>query len=186
MNASIAERLGFTVDFKTVDRQAERMEEDGTTIVDTVPIRRTAYLLPKKIRNILNGDGDLAAYARARKKTFGGDASAPMIFDLYQGAWKKYGYIISIKLVYRDETVYAFTRGMDWKSRWLGVSSKNPAETGEFVDTIEKYDSLKDAANSRYYIGLKVSEQLLGAIYFGTVKPEDVNLDELTDSRSVL
>ena len=180
MNASIAERLGFTVDFKTVDRQAEHLEEDGTVEVDTVPVRRTAYLLPKKVRNVLNGDGDLLANARARAKTFGGDNDHPMIFDVSQSAWKKYGYIISIKLVYRDETVYAFARGMDWKSRWLGVSLKDPGPTGEFVETLEKYNSLQDAVNSRHYIGLKVAEQLLGAIYFGTVKPEDVMLDELT------
>ena len=48
LNASIAEHLGFTIDSKTVNRQAERIEEDGTVIVDTVPIRRTAYYFPKK------------------------------------------------------------------------------------------------------------------------------------------
>ena len=82
-------------------------------------------------------------------------------------------------MVYSDETVYAFARGMDWKSHWLGVSKDNPAPTGEFVETTEKYDKLRDAENSKYYLGLKVAEQLLGAIYFGTVKPEDVQLDDL-------
>ncbi len=86
---------------------------------------------------------------------------------------------MSIKMVYSNETVYAFARGMDWKSRWLGVSKDNPAPTGEFVETTERYDSLKDAENSKYYLGLKVAEQLLGAIYFRKVKPEDVQLDEL-------
>ena len=179
LNASIAEHLGFTIDSKTVDRQAERIEEDGTVVVETVPVRRTAYFLPKKIRNILNGDSDLLAYARARKKTLAGEEEKPNVVDVFQGAWKKYGFIMSIKMVYSNETVYAFARGMDWKSRWLGVSKGNPAPTGEFVETTEKYDSLKDAENSKYYLGLKVAEQLLGAIYFGTVKPEDVQLDEL-------
>ena len=179
LNASIAEHLGFTIDSKTVDRQAERIEEDGTVVVETVPVRRTAYYLPNKIRNILNGDNDLLAYARARKKTLVGEEKKPNIIDVFQGAWKKYGFIMSIKMVYSNETVYAFARGMDWKSRWLGVSRDNPAPTGEFVETTEKYESLKDAENSKYYLGLKVAEQLLGAIYFGTVKPEDVQLDEL-------
>lgn len=179
LNASIAEHLGFTIDSKTVDRQAERIEEDGTVVVETVPVRRTAYYLPKKIRNILNGDSDLLAYARARKKTLVGEEEKPSVVDVFQGAWKKYGFIMSIKMVYSNETVYAFARGMDWKSRWLGVSKENPAPTGEFVETTEKYESLKDAENSKYYLGLKVAEQLLGAIYFRTVKPEDVQLDEL-------
>ena len=68
---------------------------------------------------------------------------------------------------------------MDWKSRWLGVSKDNPAPTGEFVDTLEKYDKLKEAENSKYYLGLRVAEELLGAIFFGTVKPEDIHLNDL-------
>ena len=179
LNASIAEHLGFSIDSKTVNRQAERLEEDGSLVVETVPIRKTAYYLPKRIRNILNGDNDLLAYARARKKTLLGEEDTPSFVDIFQGAWKKYGYIISIKLVYSNEIVYTFARGMDWKSRWLGVSKENPAPTGEFVDTIEKYSSLKEAENSKYYLGLKVAEQLLGAVFFGTVKPEDVQLDDL-------
>ena len=179
LNASIAEHLGFTIDSNTVNRQAERIEEDGTVMVDTVPVRRTAYYLPKKIRNILNGDTDLLAYARARKKTLVGEVEKPTVVDIFQGAWKKYGFIMSLKMVYSNETIYAFARGMDWKSRWLGISKDNPALTGEFVETIEKYESLKDAENSKYYLGLKVAEQLLGAVYFGTVKPEDVQLGEL-------
>ena len=179
MNASIAEKLGFTIDPQTVNRQAERVEEDGTVVVETVPVRRTAYYLPKKIRNIVDADRDLVAYARARKKMILGDEEAPEIHDIYQGAWKKYGYIMAIKMVFSDETVYAFARGMEWDSRWLGVSKANPAKTGEFVETFEKYNSLKEAENSKYYIGLKVAEQLLGAIYFGTVNPEDVNLQDL-------
>ena len=179
MNASIAEHLGFTIDPKTVDRHAERVSDDGETVVETVPVRRTAYYLPKKIRNILNGDGDILAYSRAREKTLGGAAEKPAAFDIYDGAWKKYGFIMAVKLVYSNETVFAFARGMTWKERWLGVSRENPAPTGKFVDTIERYDNLKDAENSRYYVGLKVAEQLLGAVFFETVRPEDVQLDDL-------
>ena len=47
------------------------------------------------------------------------------------------------------------------------------------VETFEKYNRLEDALNSRYYNGLKVAEELLGAVFFGTVKPEDVHLDAL-------
>ncbi len=179
MNASIAERLGFTIDAKTEDRQAERVTEDGTLVVETVPVRRTAYCLPKKIRSILNEDSELLAYARARERVLTGDTEKPKVIDVFQSAWKKYGFIISIKLVYRDGTAYAFARGMDWKSRWLGVSRDNPAPNGDMVETMEKYQSLQEAEQSRYYTGLKAAEQLLGAIYFGTVRPEDVHLEEL-------
>ena len=179
LNASIAEHLGFTIDSKTVNRQAERIEEDGTVITETVPVRRTAYFLPKRIRNILNGDRETLAYARARKKTFGGMEEKPNVLDIYQSAWKKNGFVMSIKMVYSNETVYAFARGMDWKSHWLGVSRDNPGPNGEFVETMEKYDRLEDAENSKYYLGMKVAEQLLGAIYFKTVKPEDIQFDAL-------
>ena len=179
LNASIAEHLGFTIDSTTVDRQAERVEEDGSVVVETVPVRRTAYYLPKKIRDILKGDGEILAFARARKKTLGGESENPEIVDIYQGAWKKYGFVFSIKMVFSDETVYTFARGMDWESRWLGVSYENPALSGEYVETIEKFDSLEAAEESKYYTGLKVAEQLLGAMYFGTIRPEDVQLDDL-------
>ena len=176
MNASIAERLGFTIDMKTADRQAERLEEDGTVVVETVPVRRTAYFLPKTIKNLLKDDKDALSQARARKKAFGGEEDHPKITDVFQGAWKEYGFIISIKVSFPDEIVYAYARGMDWESRWFGVSRDNPAPTGEFVDNLEKYDVLKDAEDSKYYAWLKMAEQFLGAIFFGTVKPEDVHL----------
>lgn len=185
LNASIAERLGFAIDPQTENRQVERLEEDGTTVLETVPVRRTAYYLPKKVRNILNGDHDLLAYARARKKALGGDISAPVITDIFQSAWKKQGFIISIQLKYSDGTVYAFARGMDWKSRWLGVSKENPSPNGDFVETLEKYDRLQDAENSNYYLELRVAEQLLGATFFGTVKPNEVSLDDLTFARII-
>ena len=179
LNASIAEHLGFTIDAKTVNRQLSHIEEDGSVTVETKPVRRTAYYLPKKVQSVINYDDDLLAYARARKKTVLGDIDKPIVFDIYNGAWKEYGFIMSIKLEYSDETVYAFARGKEWETRWLGVSRDNPSTTGAFVETIEKYDSLKDAVNSKYYIGLKVAEQLLGATYFGTVKPEDIQLNDL-------
>ncbi len=179
MNASIAEHLGFTVDTKTVERQAERIAEDGTIFIDTIPVRRIAYFFPEKIRDLLKEDDQILSHARAREKVLDGDIKKPSVYTISQGAWKDYGYIIAIKIVCRDETVYAFARGKDWKSRWLGVSKENPAPTGKLVDTIERYDYLKDAENSKYYLGLKVAEQLLGSIYFGTVKPEDVKLDDL-------
>lgn len=73
MNASIAEHLGFTIDTKTVEREAERLDEDGTVVIETVPVRRIAYYLPKGIRSILNNDSDLLAYARAREETLYAD-----------------------------------------------------------------------------------------------------------------
>ena len=103
----------------------------------------------------------------------------PKVVDIYQGAWKKYGFIMSIKMDYKSETVYTFARGKTWSTRWLGVSKANPAPDGEEVETIEKYSSLKDAETSKYYLGLRVAEQLLGAIFFGTVNPEDVQMDLL-------
>ena len=179
LNASIAEHLGFMIDEKTVERQAQRVEEDGSVVTEMVPIRRNAYLLPKQIRYLLKRDGDLTSRGRAREKTLGNEADKPKTIDVYNGAWKKFGFIVSIKMVYSDGTVFAFARGMDWEHRFLGVSKENPALTGNFVETLEKYDRLEDAVDSRYYNGLSVAEKLLGALYFGTVRPEDVHFDAL-------
>lgn len=179
LNASIAEHLGFMIDEKTVERQTQRVEEDGSFVTETVPIRRNAYLLPKQIRYLLKHDGDLTSRGRARAKTLGNEEEKPKTIDVYDGAWKKYGFIMAIKMVYSDGTVFAFARGMDWEHRFLGISKENPAPTGKFVETTEKYDRLEDAVESRYYKGLKVAEELLGAVFFNTVNPEDVHLDDL-------
>lgn len=56
----------------------------------------------------------------------------------------------------------------DWKLAYLNE------DTNEYELT-----HLEDAEKSKYYFGLKVAEQLLGAVFFGTVKPEDVELDIL-------
>ena len=61
----------------------------------------------------------------------------------------------------------------------MGVSRENPAPTGAFVETMEKYDRLSDAEGSKYYPALKVAEQMLGAGYFGTVDAGDIQLDAL-------
>lgn len=179
MNASIAEKLGFTVDSKSVNRQAERIDEDGATILETIPVRRVAYYLPKKLHNMIAGDGDILAVARARRKVLEDKEDIPEIVDVYQGAWKEFGFIISIKFNSSAGTVYTFARGMDWNSRWLGVSRENPAVTGAFVETTERYDRLKDAEGSDFYLGLRVAERLLGSVFFGTVRPEDVHMEEL-------
>ena len=179
MNASIAEHVGFTIDSVTADRLAERVEEDGSVVTETVPVRRIAYYLPKRIRTILNSDDDMTVHARARIKMLGGDREKPHFLDIFNSAWKQKGFFVSIKIDYSDETVFAFARGFSWENHWLGVSKDNPTPDGVDVDTLERYDRLVDAEKSKYYFGLKVAEQLLGAGYFGTVKPEEVELDLL-------
>ena len=71
------------------------------------------------------------------------------------------------------ELVGSFTRGFKWEDRWFGVSYKNPSRTGEDVSTIERYNTLDEAIDSKYYEGLKQAERLYGAIFFNTVAPED-------------
>ncbi len=181
LNASIAERLGFTIDSATTRCHVKNLQEDGSVNTDMASVRRSAFFFPKKIRNIVNGEEQILTLARAIGRMVCTPEEKPAYIDVYQSAWKKLGFVISIQLDYEDETVYAFARGMDWKSRWLGVSKDNPGPEGEFVETIEKYDRLIDAIGSKYYVGLMVAEQLLGATYFGTVAPENVQLDMLRD-----
>ena len=120
----------------------------------------------------MNGDGDLVEHARASAKMMGGLDDKPQINDIFQSAWKQKGFFMSIKMDFPDETVFAFARGYTWDSRWLGVSKDNPAPEGIDVETIERYDRLEDAEDSKYYFGVKVAEERLGAIFFGTINPE--------------
>ena len=180
LNASIAERMGFTIDSMTVERLAERIQDNGSVVIETIPVQRTAYYLPKEIRDLIKDDRDMARSGRALKMAVGDNDNKPTFIDIYQSAWKKFGFIMTIEMVYEDEKVYVFTRGMSWNTRWLGVSKENPSLEGKFVDTIEKYESLEDAKHSKYYPGLRVSEQLFSAVFFAKLDPKEIDLDSLT------
>ncbi len=172
-NAVIAEKLGFEIDPKTWTISKTIPADDGTTKIEPAEVRKCAYYLPSEIKDIIKNDGDLVARARALRKLVDDGEEISRIVDVYQGAWKKYGYIFAIKMKFRDETVYAFTRGFKWEDRWFGVSYKNPAKTGEDVPTIESFSTLEEATDSKYYEGLKQAERLYGCIFFQTVASED-------------
>ena len=68
MNASIAEKVGFTVDPDTWHRQAETVAADGTVTTEVVLVRKCAYYLPQEIRDLLKSDGNLVEVGRAMQK----------------------------------------------------------------------------------------------------------------------
>lgn len=68
LNASIAERLGFTVDPDTWHLQAETVTPDGQTETKIILARKCAYWLPDPIRELVKEDGDLVALGRAKQK----------------------------------------------------------------------------------------------------------------------
>lgn len=72
LNASIAERLGFTVDPDTWHLKAASLDADGKPTVKTVLKRKCAYFLPKAIREVVEKDGDLVAMGRALQKVVQG------------------------------------------------------------------------------------------------------------------
>lgn len=102
--------------------------------------------------------------------------------DVYQGAWKKYGFIMSLKVRTPMESVFAYVRGWKIDDYRLGVSRANPAITGEEVEDIESYNSLEEAKESKYYMGLELSALLYKSIFFGAESP---NLNRYLNNLSV-
>ena len=68
LNASIAEKLGFTVDPDVWHVRASTLDDDGNPEIKVVEIRKCAYYLPKAIREIIKDDGNLVAVGRAKQR----------------------------------------------------------------------------------------------------------------------
>ena len=170
MNAAIAERLGFTVDPDTWHIQAETMDDDGNISVEVLKVRKCAYRLPKKIRNITKNDGDLVALGRAKQKLQQQNDEGRCEMDLRDGNID--GHIIyEQKLRYiggKDggKTIFCYAAISERTGAiHYGVSVRSPIDNGiEHEGILEHYTTLDDAKESEYYDALNVVDALLPRI----------------------
>ncbi len=68
MNASIAEKMGFTIDAKVDKREVVQEDDEGFKRTFLADVRKNAYLFPKSIQEILRHDHDLVALGRAKEE----------------------------------------------------------------------------------------------------------------------
>ena len=158
LNASIAERLGFTIDPDTWRRQAEVIDADGTIRTEVVRIRKCAYYLPQPIRNLIKDDGDLVAMGRALQKIQQADDEDQTMVDFREG--EKEGYIIVewIERVIsgpgrgRSVCCYAAYSKENPESHKFGVSARSVIDNGiDHEGQLEEYNYLDDAVESEYF-----------------------------------
>ncbi len=68
MNASIAEKMGFTIDTKIEKRQVETEDEEGNKKLSIADVRRAAYIFPEEIKKLIAYDNNLVAQGRAKEE----------------------------------------------------------------------------------------------------------------------
>lgn len=158
LNASIAERVGFTIDPDTWRRQAEVIDASGAVHTEIVRIRKCAYYLPASVQELLKDDGDLVAMGRALQKIQQADDEDTTTVDFREG--EKEGYVIVewIERVIsgpnrgRSVCCYAAYCREDPEKHKFGVSARSAIDNGiNHKGQIEEYDYLDDAVNSEYF-----------------------------------
>ena len=158
LNASIAERLGFTVDPDAWHINATVLGEDGEEKNEVVLVRKCAYFLPKRIRELLKNDGDLVAVGRAKQRLVQRDKPIGDGADIRDGDVN--GYWITEWTSTVEEgpdagkkiSVFAAVNIRDQEKYTLGVSEMSLFQRGlDDTPLLEEYHSLKDAEGSAHY-----------------------------------
>ena len=157
MNASIAERLGFTVDSDTWHRQAEVIGSTGEISTQIIEIRKCAYYIPNEICQVLKDDKDLVSIGRAKQRLLQKEENGSVI-DMRSGI--KDGFkILEIKESIvsgsdRGKTVFVYaSHSIDEDQRFqFGVSYRSVLDNPIGHDgQLEVYEYLDDADESIYY-----------------------------------
>lgn len=156
MNASIAEKVGFTVDPDTWHRQAEAMDADGNLTTEVVLVRKCAYFLPSEIRELLKDDGDLVAVGRAMQKIAQKDEepSTEVSFNTYEkDGWKVSEWrdtYVSGEDIGKVDVWYAAVN-LKAPEQWrFGYSAKSPQTAGiDHEGQYEQYEWMDDAMASQ-------------------------------------
>jgi len=157
LNASIAEKLGFTVDPDTWHRQEQVTDPQGNTHMETILVRKCAYYLPHCIKEILKDDGDLVAVGRAKQKVYQSqhpeEGRIPTAVDLYTKNIKEGQRLIAKKVNTDQGSIFVFAaRKPGDDHTWFGASRHNPYCEGLDVELLEKFDYLDDALGKTSYI----------------------------------
>ncbi|MDO4976683.1 MAG: helix-turn-helix transcriptional regulator [Eubacteriales bacterium] len=170
LNASIAERSGFTVDPDTWHRQSDIVKADGTTETKVILVRKCAYYLPEKWRNLLKDDGDLVAVGRAKQKIYyQNNTEDKTIADMKEGSDENY-YIHEMKITHiagpkigESICIFAAYSKHD-KSSLFGVTRKDLFDYGiKQENMLELYKYLDDALDSDYFDTMMMLNMLIQA-----------------------
>ena len=184
MNASIAEKVGFTVDPDTWHRKAERIDEEGNLTVETVLVRKCAYYLPKDIRNLLKNDGDLVAKGRALqrvKQEYKEDEEGGMM-DLHHG-YVGENLAAELKISFPSEDYFYATAiaGVD-NRRYIISYGSLLRDKDERIK--EEYNSLEEAETSEFFDDLKTADTFLTIALMGN--DESIEAGEETEDFDLL
>ena len=171
LNASIAEKLGFTIDADPWHRQAQVLYADGNVKTEVVLVRKCAYFFPKEIRNLIKRDGDLVAKGYAMQKLKNKSNEDNGFIDIRTG--RDGDYIISeIQETITSEPntgkkicCYAAHSEKTDKCKF-GVSHKSAVSSGiNHKNQIEEYEFLDDAINSEFFNNLSLMNQQILTFY---------------------
>ena len=164
LNASIAEKLGFTVDPDTWHINASVLGEDGEEKNEVVLVRKCAYFLPKEIRQVLKDDGDLVSIGRAKQKLIQQGEAINDGVDLRDGDLDGYWITEWTNTVPNGPdagkkiSVFAAVSINDQKTYTLGVSEMSVFQRGlENTPLLEEYHSIDEAASSEHINMLKAT-----------------------------
>ena len=158
LNASIAERLGFTVDPNTRRINATVLDDDGEEKNEVILVRKCAYYLPKEIRQVLKDDGDLVAVGRAKQKLSQKDKSFDGDVDIRDGDLDGYWITEWTSTISegpdsgKNRSIFAAVNLRDRKKLTLGVSEMSVFQRGlDRTPLLEEYHSLEDAGVSAHF-----------------------------------
>lgn len=187
MNASIAERLGFKVDPAPWKRWAEVIDEDGEVSTEIVSIRKCAYYLPKRVRELLKNDGDLVAVGRAQQKIKEQELGNQMTIVMKDSEFD--GFAVNewceTVLAGPDEGKktywYAAYQMDNHEVHKFGVSYKSVFQHGlDHEGQLEQYEYLDDAENSEHYDKLCfLNRMVLSKILPAEEENEENTVDEV-------
>lgn len=167
INAAIAERLGFTVDPDTWRRQAEILDDEGYITTEVIEVRKCAYKIPKKIKQIIKNDGDLVALGRAKQKLLQKDDEGHSEIDVRTGRNDEY-IIQEVRISYiggadHGKTVFVYGAISETMGKMrYGVSVRSALDCGlEHKGIMEEYENLDDATDSEYLNELQMVDAFL-------------------------
>lgn len=162
LNASIAERLGFTVDPDAWHINTTVLGEGGEEKNEVVLVRKCAYFLPKQIREVLKNDGDLVAVGRAKQKLVQKDEPIGDGADIRDGDINGYWITELTNTIEKGPdagkriSVFAAVNIRNYKKYTLGISEMSVFQRGlDDTPLLEEYHSREDAEVSAHYDMMK-------------------------------
>lgn len=183
MNASIAERVGFTVDSLNVTRNAEKADENGNISVESVTVRKYAYSLPAELRKIISEDGDLVEQGRALRKIEESETGlySDGVMDINHGFIDD-ELVVELR-VYSDESGYMHNNAILGENGVHYVVSKSSLLRDKTNAIEAEYYSLEEAKGSKYYDHLVAANwflEMMGESFLMS-NPGVENFDVLDD-----